>query len=67
MIKVSGSVRLYVNYTVKLNMTEAEFDALSYGKQESLVESHINYYEAMRGADVSDIDIDELEEVEDEK
>ena len=64
MIKVSGSARLYVNYEVELNMTEEQFDALSYRKKEELIDSNIDWHTALRNADVTDIDVDDLEEIE---
>ena len=64
MIKVSGSAKLCVNYDVELNMTEEQFDALSYRKKEGLINANIDWHDALRNADVTDIDVDDLEEIE---
>lgn len=64
MIKVSGTFRLYGSYEVKLDMTEEQFDALSHHQQTDLLDSHIDWLDATRGADLDEIEVDDLEEVE---
>lgn len=67
MIKVSGTYKMAGTYEVRLNMTEKQFDALGYQAQRDLLDSHIDWLEANRSAELDDIDVDDLEEVEEEK
>lgn len=64
MIKVSGQATLKVPYTVTLNMTEEEFDRLTESKQNELLDNAIDWMDATRSADVDEIDVWDLDEVE---
>ena len=64
MIRVNGSAKLKTDFTVDLNITEEEFDAVSSRQQDLLIENSVDWQEAMRQAEVDDIDVDDLEEIE---
>ncbi|HLG26730.1 MAG TPA: hypothetical protein VI423_03000 [Paenisporosarcina sp.] len=66
-IRVSGSAKLRVGYTVELEMTEEDFDNLSEGQQNEIISDSINWGDIMSDAEVDDIDVDELEVVENGK
>lgn len=63
-IVVEGSALLRVQYSVVLNMSEEEWDALSDSKANSMIEHHVDWLEAGRNAQVWDIDIDDVIEKE---
>lgn len=64
MIKVQGSAILKVDYTVVLeDMTTDEFDALPVKEQNELLDSHINWLDACRNAEVDDIEIYDIYEI----
>jgi len=67
MIRVSGSAKLKTDFTVDLNMTEEEFDALTQRQQDQLLEDNVDWYEASRQAEVDDIDVDDLEKLEEQQ
>lgn len=66
MIKVSGRITLSIDYTVKLNMTEEQFDNLSERQVNKLIDESIDWHNAMNNAEVEDVDVWDLEEVEGE-
>lgn len=66
-IKVSGVARLNVDYTVELDMTEEDFDALSQDEMDLLIEDSINWPSVLSDAEVVDIDVDDLWEVDEEE
>ena len=61
MITVKGMARLRVPYSVKLNMTEEEFDSLSERKQNQLLEDAIDWKDACRNAETDDIEVDDVQ------
>lgn len=66
-IIVHGEATLKVNYGVELHMTEEEFNNLSTRQQNRLLEKSIDWYEVSRSAEVDDIDVYELDEVEEDE
>lgn len=52
-----GDVKLRVNFKVKLNMTEEEFDSLSEFQQNQLIEDSIDWHDTLRSAETEDIDV----------
>lgn len=62
MITVKGVARLKVPYSVKLNMTEEEFDNLSAAKQDRILEDAIDWQFACRSADTDEIEVDDVVE-----
>ena len=62
MITVTGQARLKVPYTVQLDMTTEEFDALSERKQNELLDDSIDWKDACRNAELDDIDVDDVQE-----
>ena len=64
MIKVSGRITLSVDYTVKLNMTEEQFYNLSEHQQNQIIDENIDWHNTLRNAEVEDVDVWDLEEVE---
>ncbi|MEJ8548187.1 hypothetical protein [Brevibacillus borstelensis] len=63
-IRVVGEATLKVRFWVDLPMSEEEFDRLTERSQNKLLEDHIDWRSACQGADVDDIWIDDLEEIE---
>lgn len=64
MIKVTGTMSLKTDFTVELDMTEEEFDALSGQRQDELIDGEIDWYMALRSADLDDIDVWDIVEIE---
>jgi hypothetical protein len=65
MIRVSGDARFMVYFNVEIDMTEEEWEGLSYGYQEAIIDQHIGY-EEMKNAEMTDCDVDDVIEVDDE-
>lgn len=63
MIRVSGRAELTVPFNIVLNMSGAQFEALSDSRANDLIEETIDWLGATRNAEVSDIDIWEYDEV----
>lgn len=63
-IRVSGTIDMRGNYTVELDMTEAEFDSLSERKINDVIGDAIDWREWMNLAEVNDVDVDDLDEIE---
>lgn len=62
-IKIEGTLRLRGQYTVELDMTEEQFDELSSRQQKQLIEENVDWRNWLDNADLDDLDIDDLEEV----
>jgi hypothetical protein len=60
MIKVIGSIKLRGNYEVELDMTEAEFDALSEREQNEEIEDAIDWRNFLDNCDTDEIDVDDV-------
>lgn len=67
MITVSGRFELRGHYSVELDITEEEFDAMTTRKQNELLDSSIDWEDTYRQAELSDIEVDEVSEVRDTK
>ena len=63
MIKVTGTVTLQVPYEVFFNITEEEFDSLSERGQDELIESSIDWHNAVRNARTSEIEVDNVDSI----
>lgn len=63
-ITVIGTAYLRVDYSVELPMSETDFDALPAEMQNDLLETHIDWLEECKQAEVQDFDVDEIEETE---
>ncbi|MCM3560610.1 hypothetical protein M4D57_18760 [Brevibacillus borstelensis] len=63
-IRVEGEAILKVRFSVELPMSEEAFDALSEWAQNKLLDDHIDWKNECRGAELDDISIDDLEEIE---
>ncbi|MEK4700387.1 hypothetical protein MKX47_12390 [Solibacillus sp. FSL R7-0668] len=63
-IKVEGTATLKVNYSVSVNYTEEQWEALSWKKQNEILDAAIDWSDACRNADVDDIDVDDYFKVE---
>lgn len=63
-IRVEGEAILKVRFLVELPMSEEAFDALSQRAQNQLLDNHIDWNSACRDAELDDISIDDLEEIE---
>jgi hypothetical protein len=64
MIEVSGTATLKTIFTVDLNMTEKEFDALSEEKQNELLDGLIDWLDVCKSAEVDEFEIDSVIETE---
>lgn len=64
MIEVYGVAVLKTNFSVELDMTESEFEALSERKQDLLIDDAINWPDATRNAEVDEFDVWEFREIE---
>jgi hypothetical protein len=62
MITVSGTATLKVNYSVDLDMTEEQWDALSEKKQNEILDSTIDWMDECRSAEVDEIEVDDVTE-----
>lgn len=60
-IKVKGSLKLRGNYEVELDMTEAEFDALSEREQNEEINDAIDWRNWLDNSDLDDLDVDDVE------
>lgn len=67
MIKVTGTARLTVWYGVELDISEEEFDALSERKQNELLDGAIDWREVCRGAELDEIDVDDVVSLDEEE
>lgn len=65
MIRVNGEATLKVPYVVDIDMTEEEWDAMSEGQQNEELESRINWYIECKNAEVDDMDVWDVTEIED--
>lgn len=63
MIRVTGTATLKVDYSVDLDMTEEQFDALSERHQNQLIDRHIDWFDACRSGEMDDLDIDDVTEI----
>jgi hypothetical protein len=59
-IKVLGSITMTGNYAVELDMTEAEFDALSEREQNDEINDAIDWKNWLDNADIRDVDVDDV-------
>jgi len=64
MIRVTGEVTLKVPYSLNINMSEEEWDALSERKQDQIIGDSIGYEET-KSAEVSYVDVDDVISIED--
>ena len=64
MITVSGTATLRVDFSVEVKMTEDQWDALGESKQNELLDSAIDWYDAYKGAEVDEFEVDDLVEIE---
>jgi hypothetical protein len=62
MITVTGTVSLKVSYSVEFDMTEDEWDSLLPSQQDDLLDSHVDWKEACRDAEVDGFDIDDVKD-----
>jgi len=60
MIKVSGTMKMRINFSVDLDMTTYEFDSISDRKQKYLLDTHIDWFDACRNGEVDDFEIDDV-------
>jgi hypothetical protein len=60
-IKVIGSITMSRNYEVKLDMTKAEFDALSEREQNEEISDAIDWRNWLDNSDIHDVDVDDVE------
>lgn len=67
MIKVEGILTLKGNFSVELDMSEEEFDSLPKWQQEDEIGNMIDWRNWTESADMSDLDIDDINESEDEQ
>lgn len=65
-VKVNGTADLRVWYSVELDMSEEEFYKLSEREQDKLIEEAIDWHETCRSAQVSSIEVDDVEEQEEQ-
>ncbi|MCC3381934.1 hypothetical protein ACFQ5D_18055 [Paenibacillus farraposensis] len=63
MIKISGRATVLVDYEVELDLTEDEFYELTEKKQNELLESAIDWWDALRNGQTDEIEVDDIEEV----
>lgn len=66
MIRVSGTAKLRVEYSVNLDMTEEQFDAMSEREQTELLDRKIDWMDACSSGELYDLDVDDVEEIEEE-
>ncbi|MBO1909723.1 hypothetical protein [Sporosarcina sp. 6E9] len=62
-INVYGNAVLKARFSVELDMTEEEFEALTEHQKDNLVDSKIDWHNAMQGAEVDEMDIWEYREI----
>lgn len=58
-LKVEGTAKLNVNYSVEVNYTEEQWEAMSVRQQNEILDGAIDWLAAGRNATVDDIDVDE--------
>lgn len=63
MIRISGTATVYVDFEVKLDMTEDQFFELTEKKQNELLESAIDWRDALQNGQTDEIEVDDIEEV----
>ncbi len=61
---VYGQAILKVDFDVNLPISEEEFEQLSERQQDELIDSHINWHDATRNAEVDEFDVYEYRKVE---
>lgn len=64
MIQVSGRATLQVPYTVELDMTVEQYDAASEHTINQLIDNTVDWQAVGRNAQVTDIEVDEVEEAD---
>jgi hypothetical protein len=60
MIEVNGTAKILVDYSIEVEMTVEEWDALSQKKQDEYIENHVDWMDACRSGEVDDIDVDDV-------
>jgi hypothetical protein len=63
-ISVQGEATLKVPFTVELNTTIEQFDALTVQEQNQTIDDMIDWVHATRSAKVDDIEVDNVEVVD---
>lgn len=63
MIEVNGTAKIRVDFSVEVDMTVEEWDALSQKKQDEYIENHADWMDACRSGEVDDIEVDDVIEV----
>ncbi|MGO4951992.1 hypothetical protein [Paenibacillus sp. S25] len=63
MINIYGTATVYVDYEVKLDLTEEQFSELTEKEQNELLQSAIDWQEALRNGQTDDIEVDDIVEV----
>lgn len=64
MIRIKGVVTLSNAFDVELDMTEEEFDRLAEWEQNDEIESQIDWHNWTAGAETTEVDVWDLDEVE---
>jgi hypothetical protein len=67
MIRVKGTITMRGNFDVVLDITEEEFENMSWYDRECEVADAIDWRNWTEVADVHDVDVDELDEVKEEE
>ncbi|PNQ83093.1 hypothetical protein [Paenibacillus sp. F4] len=63
MIRISGTATVRVDYEVEIELTEDKFYELTEKKQTELLESAIDWWDALRNGQTDEIEVDDIEEV----
>jgi hypothetical protein len=66
-LEVSGTANIYVNYSITIDLTEAEWDEMSPAAQTEYLDNHVDWMDACRSGSVEDIDIDDVKEMDEEE
>lgn len=61
MIEVNGTAKVRVDYSVNVDMTVDDWDALSDNEQNKIIEGQVDWMDACRSGEVDDIEVDEVE------
>lgn len=61
---VYGQVVLKVDFNIDLPISEEEFGNMNEQEQDDLIDSHIDWSDAMRSAEVDEVDVYEYRKVE---
>lgn len=64
MIRISGTASVDVDWEIELDMTEEEFDNLSEGLQNELIDSNVDWLDACRNGSIDNIEVDVIEHME---